>query len=218
MALERFNIESIRGKHLFVGVYGKKRSGKTTLIKHLIQDHAHSVMTQDPHLFPRASFTSTSFKCGDLQHIVDTQRLASKRAKLGQLKDVASHWVAIEDTVYNGKQLCECHAVMDTAEPGLKMGIAYVSHYPFPLAPFIVSRMDYVFVFRLVHIPTYEKCLRTLYDMYFQPWIAYPDFFDMYEEITREAYTCLVLCIRDGRMGWCRLNTYDSSENNAATS
>lgn len=179
--IDTFNIETLRTSNSpFILIYGKKSTGKTTLVQHIVNDTNHSVVTQTPWKWKH---------CDNLKWINDT--FVDKDIADNVLSHSSDNkWFVIEDTL-SGQDYFRANTVKKLAYNCQCMHIGFIHAAQFPIihSPNTVSNVEYIFLFKLVD-GDLQKVYNSVVELHH---MAYDVFEQVYTSITSEPYTAMVI-------------------------
>lgn len=166
MELRKFDIERLANKNPTILVFGRKNIGKTTLIKDLIKNKTDIQYT----LF------NTKFDEKAIEEVISWQK---------QTEPLTSHWIVLDDIIYDNYAM-KTKAMRWLFMNGMcyKMGLLCSLQYPIP--PSLTTNVDYVFLYS---VPKYEE----VYRMFCGFMDNIDDFKSMYNTVTSQPHTCLVI-------------------------
>jgi hypothetical protein len=196
MNFKRFDIDVLKSKNPVVVVFGKKWTGKTTLVEEIL------VKRNDKSTVFNEKFDEKTIDKVITDHVKELktnaalQQLNSVDAEaLGEtLKTNAalSHWIVLDDVIFDN------HAM--TTKPLRKLfingmcyriGLVITMQYPINIPPDLRTNVDYVFVYRVSGCA--RDIIKKVYNMFGGFFDTFEKFESIYNEITSEPHRCMVI-------------------------
>lgn len=164
-------------------VVGKRATGKTTLINHLLKSRNVSKVEQS------------------MQHPLNLQALLKARkeqCEAQKLANVQEQWLVFDNTVVTLVDMTQ-NALNNALAFGktLRMGTVISLGYMYALPPQVTHTTDYVFMFRDDNAAN----VRRVYETYLQHITTFDYFYEAFSVATKDPYTCLVIDLTKAAFG-----------------
>lgn len=172
-------------------IMGVRQSGKTTLIKDIITQHL-KIRTQTIFSTEYEQLKTIDIEIYDkydkniIRKIMQNQNVKV----LEDRSDSSSHLIVMDDTLYGSHDLSS-NVLLDLFmnKRFLQLGVILTMQDPTGLKPTLRSAVDFLFILKETNMST----LRRMYDKYCGIFSTFDEFVNVFESITKEPYTCMVI-------------------------
>ena len=201
IALRKFDLRNVHDYPTIV-VIGKRATGKTTLINEVLTLKSVSCyrvfnplrlvnlpVNPTSSEYPASHDTYDEFDPNILQSILDKHKTQIEFKHTEPLT-LNEQWVIIDDAIFKPSDL-NSTALREVFMNGrcMKVGIVLSMSYPMKLCQYIISNIDYVFLFR----DDREENIKRAYQMYLSKFTTFDTFLTMFKHATDQPYSCLVI-------------------------
>lgn len=164
-------------------VVGRRATGKTTLINHLLESRNVSKVEHT------------------MQYPLDLQTLLEARKDLCEaqkLANVQEQWLVFDNTIVTLVDMTQ-NAFNNAMAFGktLRMGTVVSLGYMYALPPQVTHTTDYVFMFRDDNAANVKR----VYETYLQHITTFDSFYKAFSTATKDPYTCLVIDLTKAASG-----------------
>jgi len=209
--LEAFDLNSMDPNSIIL-IFGKKSTGKTVLIKHILEtvakDSKPTILTTNPEYGEYDLIKEKEIKEKEPNIILNKgydenviKNLVSSLRKNSRKPPKTNDILVLDDVLFdnNWMKLIDFRAIFMNNRQ-YKMGMIISMQYPLILLPILRNNVDYIFLFKNVDGGENIKIVKRIYENYFVEAMSEQEFMELYNKIDFENHRCIVYHINKNKV------------------
>lgn len=184
--LDTFDLNSINPNSIIL-ILGKKSTGKTVLIKHILKTVAKDSI---PTIVCSNKYEIGSLNLNTIIHegydekIVEDLHFKVRKAFTNDKK--VNNILVLDDVLYDNKWM-KSNSINSffMNNRGYRMGMIITMQYPLTILPILRNNIDYIFLYKNV-----DSNIKRIYDEYFLELLPENDFLELYNKL--DTHQCIV--------------------------